>query len=243
MFPKFLPPPSIFPTKKRNAGRPVSPSLTSEPPVEKPSGKTTIEDHVSCIRCSTCATQICLTTQIVSKGFTGRHGRAYLVSTESTESPYQEESLPNTLLQTPVSRQLVTGNHTVSDMDCVFCGSVLGWKYVSAEQESQRYGQPALANTELTASCRYKVGKFILETKRVMTASAWDPAFGAGLVESVHATKEAEKTLFGDVEFDSQDEDECEDLFSGIWSPGLAERRRNRRVVRKPSAPLNASQR
>ena len=33
----------------------------------------------------------------------------------------------------------------------------------------------------------------------------------------------------GNVEFDSQDEDECEDLFAGIWSPGLAmKRRRNK---------------
>lgn len=29
-----------------------------------------------------------------------------------------------------------------------------------------------------------------------------------------------------EIEFDSQDEDECEDLFSGIWSPQLARRRR-----------------
>lgn len=33
-----------------------------------------------------------------------------------------------------------------------------------------------------------------------------------------------------DVEFDSQDEDECEDLFSGIWSPALAKRRRARKA-------------
>lgn len=28
------------------------------------------------------------------------------------------------------------------------------------------------------------------------------------------------------VEFDSQDEDECEDLFAGVWSPALALKRR-----------------
>ena len=33
-----------------------------------------------------------------------------------------------------------------------------------------------------------------------------------------------------DIEFDSQDEDECEDLFSGIWTPQLAAKRRKRRV-------------
>ena len=36
-----------------------------------------------------------------------------------------------------------------------------------------------------------------------------------------------------DLEFDSQDEDECEDLFAGVWSPGLAGRRRNRKLTRK----------
>ncbi|OJJ04578.1 hypothetical protein ASPVEDRAFT_96649, partial [Aspergillus versicolor CBS 583.65] len=135
-----------------------------------------------------------LTTQIISKGFTGRHGRAYLK---------------------PVSRHLVTGAHTVSDIDCAFCGNLLGWKYVSAEEESQRY----------------KVGKFILETKKITTTPEWDPAFGAGLVEStdsLNPTMAPSKSVYDGIEFDSQDEDECEDLFSGLWSPGLAVRRKNR---------------
>lgn len=35
------------------------------------------------------------------------------------------------------------------------------------------------------------------------------------------------------VEFDSEDEDECEDLFAGVWSPELAlKRRRGRRFGR-----------
>jgi hypothetical protein len=33
-----------------------------------------------------------------------------------------------------------------------------------------------------------------------------------------------------EIEFDSQDEDECEDLFAGVWSPQLAKKRRNRRM-------------
>ncbi|KAL4874187.1 hypothetical protein BDV12DRAFT_3557 [Aspergillus spectabilis] len=225
MFPKFLLPPSIFHTKKQNAGRPTSPVSQPRPPVEEAAKKKYIQGHVSCIRCSTCAAHLCLTTQIVSKGFTGRHGRAYLVSAESilNTPSYPGESLPNTLLQSPVSRHLVTGAHTVSDIDCAFCGSVLGWKYVSAEEESQRY----------------KVGKFILETKKVMTTPAWDPAFSAGLEEptgSPRPTKVPSKVIHDGIDFDSQDEDECEDLFSGIWSPGLAARRRNRRVTRHPSA-------
>ncbi len=37
------------------------------------------------------------------------------------------------------------------------------------------------------------------------------------------------KTGVDEVVFDSQDEDECEDLFAGVWSPALAARRRRGR--------------
>ena len=102
-------------------------------------------------------------------------------------------------------RQLVTGAHTVSDISCALCGSGLGWKYVAADEEGQRY----------------KVGKFILETKRVCRGVEWEG--GVGEVEE-QVGKEGEE-----VEFDSQDEDECEDLFAGVWSPQLARRRRRGR--------------
>ncbi|KAL4998100.1 yippee zinc-binding/DNA-binding /Mis18, centromere assembly-domain-containing protein [Aspergillus recurvatus] len=208
MFPKFLLPPPIFQAKKRNEGSSGSLSLASELPNDVTSGKKYLQGHISCIRCSTCAAELCLTSQIVSKGFTGRHGRAYLVSAESTVTAPsdQGDSLPNTLLQSPVSRNLVTGAHTVSDIECVLCRSVLGWKYIKAEEQSQKY----------------KVGKFILETNKIIKTSAWDPAFGANLTRSTG------------IEFDSQDEDECEDLFSGVWNPGLAVRRRSR-IARRAS--------
>ncbi|KAL2833227.1 yippee zinc-binding/DNA-binding /Mis18, centromere assembly-domain-containing protein [Aspergillus cavernicola] len=224
MFPRFLLPPSVFHTKKRNAGRSTSPTSLSS---GLPNDENSKQDHVSCIRCSTCAAHIALTSQIVSKGFTGRHGRAYLVSAEpaATSSSSPVESLSNTLLGSPEPRHLVTGDHTVSDVNCVFCGSLLGWKYVSAEEESQRY----------------KVGNFILETKKVITTATWDPPSYASPVESTASSETTEalsKTTYDNIEFDSQDEDECEDLFSGIWSPGLAARRRNRRVARNPSSSM-----
>lgn len=163
-----------------------------------------------------------MTSQIISKGFTGRHGRAYLVSaTRSadaisiTSNSLSNISLPNTVTQRAVPRQLVTGAHTVSDISCVFCGSVLGWKYVGAEDESQRY----------------KVGKFILETKRIRTSSCWENYSGSAALDPEAGVAAAP----GDMEFDSQDEDECEDLFSGMWSPGLAARRRRCRRFEKSS--------
>lgn len=37
------------------------------------------------------------------------------------------------------------------------------------------------------------------------------------------------------IEFDSQDEEECEDLFAGIWNSDLAKRRRNRKLDDRPT--------
>lgn len=184
-----------------------------------------LNGHVSYLRCSTCAAHLCLTSQIISKGFTGRHGRAYLVSAKPVASAVSvsassspTDSLPNTILQRPVPRQLVTGAHTVSDVSCAFCGSVLGWKYVAAEEESQRY----------------KVGKFILETKKITTSSCWECPPSASLPGLARVQSQGIES--GAVpEFDSQDEDECEDLFAGIWSPGLAHRRRSRKIERRPA--------
>ncbi|QIW98562.1 hypothetical protein AMS68_004080 [Peltaster fructicola] len=176
---------------------------------------------------------------LVFKGFTGRHGRAYLVSpsasaiaSESPETPNLKirnnrlPNLPNTFTHKPVPRQLVTGAHTVSDISCSQCGNNLGWKYVSAEEESQKY----------------KVGKFILETKKVCRSSTWE---NDETIDDVAMRPDSARRrssvlppsqltdLAEDVEFDSQDEDECEDLFAGVWTPQSAARRRKSRMTGK----------
>ncbi|KAJ0416023.1 yippee zinc-binding/DNA-binding /Mis18, centromere assembly-domain-containing protein [Aspergillus carlsbadensis] len=231
MFPKFLLPPSIFHPKNQDAGESANLSnLEAGLSRDGSSRHKLLKGHSSCIRCSNCAAHLCLTSQIISKGFTGRHGRAYLVSAQSPVNALTNpaDSLPNTVLQAPVSRNLVTGAHTVSDITCAFCGSVLGWKYISAEEDSQKY----------------KVGKFILETRKVMTTAAWDSAsYGTDTMRSPASPAKsrgaaASKTALDDVEFDSQDDDECEDLFSGLWSPGLAARRRGRKLGRNHPSSL-----
>lgn len=110
---------------------------------------------------------------------------------------------------------------------------MLGWKYVAAEDEGQRY----------------KVGKFILETRKVCRSSTWENEDGSERVEErggggggarrksslamppeqIGMVAEVEEEM----EFDSQDEDECEDLFMGVWTPQLATRRRRAKVVDK----------
>ncbi|KAF2236287.1 yippee-domain-containing protein [Viridothelium virens] len=229
-------PPSIFPTylipsipfRRRKSSNDsttsttstVSTNPTSEPDTSSTTPTAYLNGHSSHLRCSRCLADLCLSTQIISKGFTGRHGRAYLVS-----------ALPNTNTHKPVPRTLVTGAHTVSDISCAQCGSVLGWKYVAAAEESQRY----------------KVGKFILETRKVCRSSCWENEEEDGEGAAVSPVDAAVEELGGvgvgrsreaegggggvgeAVEFDSQDEDECEDLFAGVWSPALARRRRKSR--------------
>lgn len=225
-FPIYLLPPIPF-RRRSSSAQSTSEASTSSP--SSPTSPSYLSGHSSRIRCSRCATDLCFTNQIISKGFTGRHGRAYLVSPESSTSPplclsnaNTVASLPNTHTHKAVPRQLVTGAHTVSDVSCAFCGCVLGWKYISAEEESQRY----------------KVGKYILETRRISTSSCWehDEAGEAPEPQDLPPTElrtGALRWAEDAVEFDSQDEDECEDLFAGIWSPTLAtKRRRGRRFSR-----------
>ncbi|KAJ6982952.1 hypothetical protein NC653_025922 [Populus alba x Populus x berolinensis] len=36
-------------------------------------------------------------------------------------------------------RMMITGLHTVADIFCVGCGSIVGWKYETAHEKSQKY--------------------------------------------------------------------------------------------------------
>ena len=205
-----------------------------------------LQSAVSLLRCTHCLADICPTSCIISKGFTGRHGRAYLVAAPQTalsrwaRHPREVGNLPNTSLDRAVPRQLVTGAHTVADIRCRVCDAVLGWKYVAAEEESQRY----------------KVGKFILETRRVCRSVDWERDADGSAGEAVdHAAELGALTArragrhrafdpgndasADEIEFDSQDEDECEDLFAGVWTQSLARKRRARKLIWKRDADVD----
>lgn len=49
-------------------------------------------------------------------------------------------------------RMMITGMHTVNDIFCIGCGSIVGWKYDAAYDKSQKS----------------KEGKFILERFKVL---------------------------------------------------------------------------
>ncbi|KAL8999750.1 MAG: hypothetical protein Q9169_001423 [Polycauliona sp. 2 TL-2023] len=206
------------------------PERSFRPPHATSTSQGFLTGQTSRIRCARCAADLCPTSQIISKGFTGRHGRAYLVSAspviDAASHPHHHRSrnatmasLPNTRTHKAMPRQLVTGAHTVSDVSCAFCDSIIGWKYDSAKEETQRY----------------KVGKYILETRKVFSSSCWENDDDNG--NDLHNGRASGTDSHGWddlVEFDSQDEDECEDLFAGVWSPALAIRRRQGKRFDRP---------
>ncbi|XP_020102958.1 protein yippee-like [Ananas comosus] len=90
--------------------------------------------------CKHCQTHLALADNIVSKAFHCRHGKAYLFS-----------KVVNVTVGIKEERLMMTGMHTVSDIFCVGCGSIVGWKYEAAYDKAQKY----------------KEGKFILERFKV----------------------------------------------------------------------------
>eukprot|EP01087_Luapelamoeba_hula_P006447 TRINITY_DN1652_c0_g1_i1.p1 TRINITY_DN1652_c0_g1~~TRINITY_DN1652_c0_g1_i1.p1 ORF type:complete len:117 (+),score=8.11 TRINITY_DN1652_c0_g1_i1:141-491(+) len=100
-------------------------------------------------RCDKCKAHLSTHQDIISKAFQGRHGRAYLFNTVVNVSTGPRED-----------RILITGLHTVADISCNDCQTVLGWKYEQAYEESQKY----------------KEGKFILEKAKLNKKLATWPA-------------------------------------------------------------------
>ncbi|KAH7622281.1 hypothetical protein Ndes2526B_g03105 [Nannochloris sp. 'desiccata'] len=96
--------------------------------------------------CSKCRTHAADHQELVSKAFQGRHGRAYLFS-----------NVVNVTLGPREDRVLMTGLHTVCDISCSQCSTVIGWKYEVAFEESQKY----------------KEGKFIIEKVRIIKEGSW----------------------------------------------------------------------
>ncbi|KAK9289603.1 hypothetical protein L1049_007759 [Liquidambar formosana] len=91
--------------------------------------------------CKHCQTHFAIADDIISKSFHCRHGKAYLF-----------EKVVNVTIGDKEERMMITGMHTVVDIFCVGCGSIVGWKYEAAHEKNQKY----------------KEGKFILERFKVL---------------------------------------------------------------------------
>ncbi|GMI65870.1 hypothetical protein like AT2G40110 [Hibiscus trionum] len=99
----------------------------------------TLEGNV--YSCKHCFTHMALLDDIISKSFHCGHGKAYLF-----------DKVVNITVGEKEERMMMTGMHTVVDIFCVGCGSIVGWKYESAHEKTQKY----------------KEGKFILERFKVL---------------------------------------------------------------------------
>ncbi|KAL3839406.1 hypothetical protein ACJIZ3_023997 [Penstemon smallii] len=100
--------------------------------------------------CKHCQTQLALAQNLVSKAFMCKHGKAYLF-----------DNVVNVTVGEKEERMMITGVHTVVDIFCVGCGSILGWKYEVAHDKSQKY----------------KEGKFILERFKVLSPNGRSYAY------------------------------------------------------------------
>ncbi|KAG5561708.1 hypothetical protein RHGRI_004677 [Rhododendron griersonianum] len=91
-------------------------------------------------RCRYCHSPLALADDVVSRSFNCSRGRAYLFNNAVNVSVGPTEE-----------RTMISGLHTVSDVFCCCCGQILGWKYVTAYDKTQKY----------------KEGKFVLERWRI----------------------------------------------------------------------------
>ncbi|XP_028550269.1 protein yippee-like [Dendrobium catenatum] len=84
------------------------------------------------------------------KVYSCKHCQTHLALCEEIVSKFVHDLMidsVNVTMGLKEDRMMMTGMHTVSDIFCVGCGSIVGWKYEAAHEKSQKY----------------KEGKFILE--------------------------------------------------------------------------------
>lgn len=70
--------------------------------------------------CLKCQTHLTTAEDLISRQFNGQHGKAFLFS-----------RVVNVNFGEAEDRHMTTGMHTVRDIRCDKCRTVLGWKYVS----------------------------------------------------------------------------------------------------------------
>ncbi|WVN91156.1 uncharacterized protein L203_106410 [Cryptococcus depauperatus CBS 7841] len=105
-----------------------------------------LSDDRPVFTCHACSEVVALQDELVSKSFTGLSGRAYLMN-----------STINTVLGKIEDRKLLTGTHTVADLQCANCDASLGWMYIKAPNGEQRY----------------KEGRYILEVAKIVKENRW----------------------------------------------------------------------
>ncbi|WVQ78946.1 hypothetical protein IAT38_001038 [Cryptococcus sp. DSM 104549] len=91
--------------------------------------------------CRECGNHLAVSEAIMSRQFTGQHGRALLMHT-----------VVNCYTGNAEIREMRTGKHSVRDVYCRVCHTTIGWKYDLAYEADQKY----------------KEGKYILEKEMIV---------------------------------------------------------------------------
>ncbi|KAJ8653312.1 hypothetical protein O0I10_011062 [Lichtheimia ornata] len=95
--------------------------------------------------CAKCKAHLSTDRKIMSRSFHGESGPAFLFS--DVVNVFPDDELED--------RTMTTGRHTIAMINCEWCSTTLGWKYVKAYEEDQKY----------------KEGKFILEKALLMVTN------------------------------------------------------------------------
>ncbi|CAD8075834.1 unnamed protein product [Paramecium sonneborni] len=78
--------------------------------------------------CKKCRIHLTNYENRISKNFKGGTGQAYLF-----------DKGINYHVGLPQDKDLLTGKHTVQDLMCNGCDYIIGWKYIKAFRESEKY--------------------------------------------------------------------------------------------------------
>ncbi|XP_027910392.1 protein yippee-like At5g53940 isoform X2 [Vigna unguiculata] len=126
----------------------------------------TVELEGKSYGCKSCKTHLALTDDLISRAFYCQRGKAYLFNnvhvmrkaytTKNTRRNMKDQFGNridvNFTIGVLEERMMLSGLHTVADIFCCCCGQIVGWKYESAHERSQKY----------------KEGKFVLERGRIV---------------------------------------------------------------------------
>jgi hypothetical protein len=80
------------------------------------------------IECKNCRAHLTQPNELISRLFQGATGRAHLYNLTYNLIFGEEEE-----------RSMITGPHTVADAYCLGCNTIVGWKYIKAHFDDQRY--------------------------------------------------------------------------------------------------------
>ncbi|TEB37201.1 yippee-like protein [Coprinellus micaceus] len=118
--------------------------------------------------CAKCSAVIALQDELISKAFSGRDGRGFLMQSAVNVKLGKREdrslmfvsfitAYVDLLAYSDSSQLCRTGVHTVADAFCVGCDERIGWYYHKAADPSQKY----------------KESKYLLEREKIVKENNW----------------------------------------------------------------------